>query len=115
MDARVGAWLSQMTTQEKCRLLGGASTWRTLAIERLGIPELKMSDGPNGVRGESLGSKRTPGVSIPVGVAIGASFDTDLALELGQLLGREAVRKSTHIVLAPTINIQRTPIGGRNF
>ena len=115
MDARVGAWLSQMTTQEKCRLLGGASTWRTHAIERLGIPELKMSDGPNGVRGESLGSKRTPGVSIPVGVAIGASFDTDLALELGQLLGREAVRKSTHIVLAPTINIQRTPIGGRNF
>ncbi|MDA0286025.1 MAG: glycoside hydrolase family 3 C-terminal domain-containing protein, partial [Actinobacteria bacterium] len=115
MDARVMAWLSQMTTQEKCRLLGGASTWRTHAIERLGIPAIKMSDGPNGVRGESLGSKRTPGVSIPVGVAIGASFDTDLALELGQLLGREAVRKSTHIVLAPTINIQRTPIGGRNF
>ena len=115
MDAQVGAWLSQMSTQEKCRLLGGASTWRTHAIERLGIPALKMSDGPNGVRGESLGSKRTPGVSIPVGVAIGASFDTDLALELGQLLGREAVRKSSHIVLAPTINIQRTPIGGRNF
>ena len=115
MDTRVGAWLSQMTTQEKCRLLGGASTWRTHAIERLDIPALKMSDGPNGVRGESLGSKRTPGVSIPVGVAIGASFDTDLALELGRLLGREAVRKSTHIVLAPTINIQRTPIGGRNF
>ncbi len=111
----MGAWLCQMTTQEKCRLLGGASTWRTHEIERLGIPALKMSDGPNGVRGESLGSMRTPGVAIPVGVAIGASFDTDLALELGQLLGSEAVRKSTHIVLAPTINIQRTPIGGRNF
>ncbi|NCZ89202.1 MAG: hypothetical protein EBY92_08445, partial [Actinobacteria bacterium] len=81
----------------------------------LGIPALKMSDGPNGVRGESLGANRTPGVNIPTSIVIGASWDRSLAQELGELLGREARRKSVHVVLAPTVNLHRTPIGGRTF
>lgn len=115
MNSLVKHWMTELTLEERCRLLGGASTWRTYAIDRLGIPAIKMSDGPNGVRGESIGSKRTPGVAIPVGIAIGASWDTDLALELGDVLGKEAIRKRTHVVLGPTINLQRSPIGGRTF
>ena len=104
-----------MTLEEKCRLLGGASSWRTNAIPRLGIPAIKMSDGPNGVRGESQGTTRTPGLNIPTSIVVGASWDVHLALQLGVLLGREARRKAVHVVLAPTVNLHRTPIGGRTF
>ncbi|MFZ9707365.1 MAG: glycoside hydrolase family 3 N-terminal domain-containing protein, partial [Ilumatobacteraceae bacterium] len=107
--------MSLLTLEEKCRLLGGASTWRTHAIPRLGIPAVKMSDGPNGVRGESLGANRTPGLNIPTSIVIGASWDVGLAFELGVLLGREARRKAAHVVLAPSVNLHRTPIGGRTF
>src|SRR5688572_7555179 len=104
-----------LTTEEKCQLLGGASTWRTHAIERVGVPAIRMSDGPNGVRGEALGANRTPGVTIPVGIALGATWDPALVGELGGLLGEEAVRKGVHVLLAPTVNLHRTPIGGRVF
>ena len=104
-----------MTLEEKCRLLGGASSWRTNAIPRLGIPAIKMSDGPNGVRGESQGTTRTPGLNIPTSIVVGASWDVHLALQLGVLLGREVRRKAVHVVLAPTVNLHRTPIGGRTF
>lgn len=107
--------VDELTLEEKCRLLGGASTWRTHPIERVGIPALKMSDGPNGVRGDGLGARRTPGIAIPVGIAVGATWDPALAGELGDLLGREARRKGAHVLLAPTVNLQRTPIGGRVF
>ena len=89
-DERIADRLASLTLQEKCRLLGGASTWRTHAIPRLGVPAIKMSDGPNGVRGESLGATRTPGLSIPTSIVVGASWDVDLAHQLGLLLGREA-------------------------
>ena len=109
------ALLAELTLGEKCRLLGGASTWRTHAVERLGIPALKMTDGPNGARGESQGARRTRGVAVPVGIALGATWDPELLAEVGELLGREAVRKGAHVLLAPTVNLQRTPVGGRVF
>ncbi|HSP04356.1 MAG TPA: glycoside hydrolase family 3 C-terminal domain-containing protein [Acidimicrobiales bacterium] len=107
--------VDDLTLEEKCRLLGGASTWRTHPIERVGIPAVKMSDGPNGVRGDGLGARRTPGVVIPVGIAVGATWNPALAAELGDLLGTESRRKGAHVLLAPTVNLQRTPIGGRVF
>jgi beta-glucosidase len=113
--AQVEQWLAALTLEEKCRLLGGASSWRTHAIDRVGIPALKMSDGPNGVRGESPGSRRTPGVAVPVAIALGATWDPALVGRIGDLLGREAVRKGAHVLLAPTVNLHRTPIGGRTF
>src|SRR5881275_809569 len=109
------AVLAAMTLAEKCRLVGGATSWRTHAIARLGIPAVKMSDGPNGVRGENAGNDRTPSVVIPVGIAQGATWDADLVGRLGDLLGREARRKAAHVVLAPAVNLHRTPIGGRTF
>jgi len=107
--------VDELTLEERCRLLGGASTWRTHPIERAGVPALKMSDGPNGVRGDGLGARRTAGIAIPVGIAVGATWDPQLAGELGDLLGKEARRKGAHVLLAPTVNLQRTPVGGRVF
>jgi beta-glucosidase len=107
--------VAELTLEEKCRLLGGASTWRTHPIDRVGLPAVKMSDGPNGVRGDGLGARRTPGVTIPAGIAVGASWDPELAGALGDLLGKEARRKGAHVLLAPTVNLQRTPVGGRVF
>lgn len=106
---------TDLTLEERCLLLGGASTWRTHAIERVGVPAVRMSDGPNGVRGEGLGARRTPGVSVPVGIALGATWNPELVGEVGSLLGVEAVRKGVHVLLAPTVNLQRTPVGGRVF
>lgn len=105
----------ELTLEEKCRLLGGASTWRTHPIERAGIPPVKMSDGPNGVRGDGLGARRTAGVAIPVGIAVGATWNPEIAGALGDLLGKESRRKGAHVLLAPTVNLQRTPVGGRVF
>ena len=113
--SRLSRRLASMTLEEKCRLLSGASSWRTNSIPRLGIPAIKMSDGPNGVRGESHGTTRTPGVNIPTSIVVGASWDVNIAHQLGVLLGREARRKAVHVVLAPTVNLHRTPIGGRTF
>ena len=105
----------QLTLEEKCRILGGASTWRTHPGPSGDVPVVKMSDGPNGVRGDGLGATRTPGVVIPVGIALGATWDAELVGELADLLGRETVRKGAHVLLAPTVNLQRTPVGGRVF
>lgn len=114
-ELQVEVSLSDLTLEEKCRLLSGASNWRTHSIDRLGIPALKMSDGPNGVRGEGQGADRTAGVALPVGICQGASWDPDLLGRLGDLLGREALRKGAHVLLAPSVNLHRTPIGGRTF
>jgi hypothetical protein len=112
----VRVWLAELTLEEKCRLLGGASNWRTEPIERLGIPAVKMSDGPNGVRGEFSGDERTPAsVVVPVGIAQGATWDPELIGRVGDLLGLEARRKSAHVLLAPAVNLHRTPVGGRTF
>ena len=115
MTAPVDSWLADLTLDEKCRLLGGASSWRTHPIERLGIPAIKMSDGPNGVRGEFSADDRTPSVVVPVGIVQGATWDPELIGRVGDLLGREARRKAAHVLLAPAVNLHRTPIGGRTF
>ncbi|HVM07245.1 MAG TPA: glycoside hydrolase family 3 C-terminal domain-containing protein [Acidimicrobiales bacterium] len=115
MHERVDAWLTELTLEEKCRLLGGATSWRTHPIERVGIPVVKMSDGPNGVRGEFSADDRTPSVVVPVGIVQGATWDPELIGRVGDLLGKEARRKSAHVLLAPAVNLHRTPIGGRTF
>ena len=106
--------LSQLTIDEKISLLSGSDNWHTAPIERLGIPAMKVTDGPNGARGDSMASG-TPAVCIPAAVSLAATFDPSIVRELGELLGREAVRKQSQLLLAPTINIARHPVGGRNF
>ena len=96
---------------EKIALLAGVDTWHTPASA--GVPSIRMSDGPAGVRGTSWSGPRS--ASFPCGTALGATFDPDLVRAVGEQLGREARAKSAHVLLAPTVNLHRTPIGGRNF
>ncbi len=104
-----------MTPEEKAHLVAGDDMWHTAPIERLGIPPLKVTDGPNGARGDGLVGTGTPTACIPSGASLGASWDVELVEELGSLLGAEARAKSAHVLLAPTINLHRSPTGGRNF
>src|SRR5699024_10942408 len=107
--------LAAVPLEARTRALGGASSWRTHPLEEIGLAALKMSDGPNGVRGEAESDGQVAGVAIPVGIALGATWNPGLVEELGRLLGTESVRKGAHVLLAPTVNLQRTPVGGRVF
>lgn len=113
MPATANDLLRQLTTEEKVFLLSGSDVWRTLGVERVGLPPIKVTDGPNGARGDSTTGARA--VCLPASICLAASFDTELVQEAGHLLGVEAARKGAHVLLAPTINIARHPLGGRNF
>jgi beta-glucosidase len=106
--------LKQMTLEEKISMLAGADLWHSVAVSRLGIPQFKVSDGPNGVRG-AWGSMASPSVATPVGIALGATWNPELVEKVGNVLADELEAKGAHILLAPTVNIHRTPIAGRNF
>lgn len=107
--------LDLLTLEEQVSLLSGADFWRTVAIERLGIPQLKVSDGPAGVRGGGplVGGKKT--AAFPVGIALGSTWNEDLLREIGQHLAREAKDKGAAVLLAPTMNLFRSTLNGRNF
>jgi beta-glucosidase len=112
--SRIDDLLSQMTLDEKISMLAGADLWHSVAIPRLGIPQFKTTDGPNGARG-AWGSMASPSVATPVGIALGATWNPKLVEEIGNVLADELKVKGAHILLAPTVNIHRTPIAGRNF
>ena len=112
-DHAVETTVSSLTLDEKCLLLAGADLWHLPAIDRAGIPALKVSDGPSGVRGERWTG--SPSALFPCGSALGATWDPALVERVGAALGSEARDRGVHVLLAPTVNLQRTPIGGRNF
>jgi beta-glucosidase len=114
MNDRIEQLIKQMTLEEKVSLLAGADMWHTVPVERLGIPAIKVSDGPNGARG-ALGSTGPTSACTPCGAALGATWNTELVEEVGKLLAEEIKAKGAHILLAPTVNIHRTPTAGRNF
>src|SRR5256885_10346647 len=107
--------LRQMTLQEKVALLAGTKTWYTVPVERLGIPSLKMSDGPNGARGAGGLTGGVKTACFPAGISLASTWNTDLLERVGQALARETKMKGAQVLLAPTVNIQRSPLGGRNF
>jgi len=92
----------------------GRDFWHTVPIPRLGVPSIRLSDGPNGVRGTRF-FNGTPSACLPCATALGATFDRDLLHLAGRLLGQECKAKGAHVLLGPTINIQRGPLGGRGF
>ncbi|MCA9922423.1 MAG: glycoside hydrolase family 3 C-terminal domain-containing protein, partial [Anaerolineales bacterium] len=114
METRINELLQQLTLTEKALLLAGADMWHTVPVERLGIPAMQVSDGPNGVRGSDDNIGDTS-VCFPVGVAMGATWNPALIEQVGAALAAEVRRKGAHVLLAPTVNIHRTPIAGRNF
>lgn len=109
VESRVDALLSKMTLDEKIALIGGINDFYTPAIPRLGIPELRMSDGPLGVHDYG------PTTAYPAGIALAASWDTGLARLVGEAMGRDARARGVNFILAPGMNIYRAPMNGRNF
>jgi beta-glucosidase len=110
VETRVNTLLSQMTLDEKIKILSGTKDeMHTPGIERLHIPELKMSDGPVGVR---VWGRAT---AYPCGAMLAATWDRELARELGQALGRDCRARAVHILLAPGMDLYREPQCGRNF
>ncbi len=105
--------LTRLSADQKIALLAGADTWHTAGFDDPPVAAIRMSDGPAGVRGTSWSGPAS--ASFPCGAALGATWDPGLVEEIGRALGREAHSKSANVVLAPTVNLHRTPVGGRNF
>src|SRR6266446_9912137 len=107
--------LGQMTLQEKVSMLAGTNMWYTVPVERLGIPSLKMTDGPNGARGAGGFTSGVKATCFPAEISLASTWNTELLERIGQALAQEAKSKGAQVLLAPTVNIQRSPLGGRNF
>ncbi len=109
-------WLNSLTVDEKAALTAGQDFWSLPAIERAGIPKFVMTDGPNGARGPVVpGQAAVTTTCVPCGAALGATWDRDLVRLVGELLGQEARAHGCRALLAPTVNIPRSPLAGRNF
>ena len=105
--------IKDLTLEEKIELLSGFDAWHTNKIDRLGIPSIKMSDGPNGVRGDGNSGKSS--ACFPCAISTGSSWNLNLINTLGEELASEAKLKDVDVLLGPTINIHRHPLGGRHF
>ena len=115
-DGRVAKLVAELTLEEKCALTGGRDIWSTQPVERLGIPSVRVTDGPNGARGPiAPGEGTMTSACVPCGSALGATWDPALVEEVGRVLGQEARSKASRVLLAPTVNIHRSPLGGRDF
>jgi beta-glucosidase len=106
--------VAKLTLHEKVLLLTGADSWSTQGADLLGLRPMTMSDGPAGARGVTLDERR-PSTSLPCPSALGATWDPELVRELAAALGVEARGKGIDVLLGPTINLMRSPLGGRGF
>ncbi len=117
MNKRIESLLKQLTLEEKVALTAGVDFWHTHVIERLGIPAIKVTDGPHGARTmDNADPKRTiPATCFPTGVSLAATWNPDLVNKVGVALGEETRARGCVVLLGPCINIHRSPLGGRNF
>ena len=124
LEQRVSDLLGRMTVEEKATMLSGSGWMESAPIERLGIPAIKMADGPMGVRswaGSSAitnaanGPAKVLATSFPSGVAMAATWDPELVQREGQAIGQEVKALGRDMILGPTVNINRVPLWGRNF
>ena len=113
-DTAIQSALKRLSLEDKVRLLSGQDMWSLPAIDAIGLASIVMSDGPVGVRG-TLWSASAPSIALPSPTALAATWDPGLARQAGRLLGQEARRKGVHVLLAPTVNLHRSPLGGRHF
>jgi beta-glucosidase len=116
---QLNALIKQLTLEEKAALCTGASAWTTAPVERLGVPQMTVTDGPHGVRrAADLGAMITqslPATCFPTASCLAATWNVDLLHELGQALADECVALKVDVLLGPGANMKRTPLGGRNF
>lgn len=122
INTKIEMLLKELTLEEKIQMIHGNGLFKSGSIERLGIPSLKMSDGPMGVRHEfhnddwiPVGNSDDYVSYLPCNSAIAATWNTELARQSGQTLGEEARGRGKDVILAPGINIKRVPVCGRNF
>lgn len=114
VDAQLQSLLATLTLEEKVQLLTGRDFWTTWPMANIGLRRMVVSDGPSGVRGE-LWDERQPSMNFPSATAISSSWDPAIADRLGAASAVEARRKDVDVVLGPTINLHRSPLGGRHF
>jgi beta-glucosidase len=116
---QLDALIAQMTLQEKAALCTGATAWTTPPVERLGVPELFVADGPHGVRrvpeAASMAIEALPATCFPTASATACSWDRALLHQMGQALAAEAIALGVDVLLGPGVNMKRTPTCGRNF
>ena len=108
-EPRVDALVSRMTLEQKIDLIGGVDDFFIRAYESIGWPRLRMADGPMGVR--NFG----PATAYPAGIGLTATWDPEMARQIGAGIGRDARAKGVHFVLGPGANLYRAPLNGRNF
>lgn len=120
-NAEIRKLIGQMTLEEKAGMCSGEDFWHTKAIERLGIPSTMLSDGPHGLRkqdvkADHLGiNESIKAVCFPAGCGLAASFNRELVMEMGEILGNECQAEDISVILGPAVNIKRSPLCGRNF
>lgn len=113
--------ISEMTLEEKTALLSGKDFWHLRGVERLGIPEIMVTDGPHGLRKQAgtsdhLGlNASVPATAFPTAAATACSFDRELIYEMGEALGEMCQQEDVAVILGPGTNIKRSPLCGRNF
>ncbi|MEW2358198.1 glycoside hydrolase family 3 C-terminal domain-containing protein [Spirillospora sp. NPDC029432] len=112
-EADLRARVALLTLDEKVRLLTGDGFWTLHPAGKIGLARIVLSDGPSGVRGTVWG--RDTSLLFPNPTALAATWDPELAAEAGRLTGAQARDKGVHVLLAPTLNLHRTPLGGRHF
>ncbi len=108
-DKEIENIIGKMTLKEKVDFIGGTNGFYIRGYEHLGIPEIRMADGPVGVRNPG------PSTSFPASITLAASFDKEIAAKVGKAIGSEARSKNVHVMLGPAMNIHRAPFCGRNF
>ncbi|HEX7590369.1 MAG TPA: glycoside hydrolase family 3 N-terminal domain-containing protein, partial [Candidatus Limnocylindrales bacterium] len=114
VEAAVERGLAGLDLETKVRLLTGINFWATYDAPQIGLRALVVSDGPAGVKGGSFVHDETT-TSLPSPTALAATWDEGLITEIGQMLAGEARRKGVDVLLGPTINLHRSPVGGRHF
>lgn len=120
-DSKIDVQIGQMTLEEKVNMIHASSSFTSGGVLRLGIPELRMSDGPHGVRPEhgrdwALDNAGNDSATyLPTGIGLAATWNPELGYLCGEVLGKEARKRGKDVILGPGVNIIRTPLNGRNF
>lgn len=120
VNARIDSLVSQLTLEEKAALTVGRDAWTTVPVERLGVPSVRMSDGPTGLRKTKQAEQmdiqdNVPATCFPTASALGATWNVDLVRQVGLAIAAEAQAEGVQTLLAPGLNLKRSPLCGRNF
>jgi beta-glucosidase len=106
--------VAKLSLEDKVKVLTGEDFWTTYALPSINLRKMVVSDGPSGVRGE-LWDERSPSLSLPSATAMASTWDRSVMTQVGEVMAFEARRKNVDVVLGPTINLHRSPLGGRHF